>query len=183
MALRVAVASAVVSRKVGRGRHRLGAFFCAGTLARMRRLLVLVSSIIFVDALLFTALTPLVPEYADEFELSKAGPGFSSARSAPARSSAASRAGSPRRGSDPSARSSLGLSCSRSRASRSRRRQRVHARRRSLRPGPREHDHLGRAHSRGSPSPPRAPARRGDRYRIRGGRLRRGARTGVRRAR
>jgi MFS family permease len=42
----------------------------------MRRLLVLVSSIIFVDALLFTALTPLVPEYAEEFGLTKAGAGL-----------------------------------------------------------------------------------------------------------
>ena len=42
----------------------------------MRRLLILVSSIIFVDALLFTALTPLVPGYADEFDLSKSGAGL-----------------------------------------------------------------------------------------------------------
>jgi MFS family permease len=42
----------------------------------VRRLLVLVSSIIFVDALLFGALTPLVPGYADEFDLSKAGAGL-----------------------------------------------------------------------------------------------------------
>jgi MFS family permease len=42
----------------------------------MRRLLLLVSAIIFVDALLFTALTPLVPSYADEFDLSKAGAGL-----------------------------------------------------------------------------------------------------------
>jgi MFS family permease len=35
------------------------------------RLLLLVSSIIFVDAMLFTALTPLIPGYADEFDLSK----------------------------------------------------------------------------------------------------------------
>jgi MFS family permease len=42
----------------------------------MRRLLVLVSAIIFVDAMLFTALTPLIPGYADEFELSKVGAGF-----------------------------------------------------------------------------------------------------------
>jgi MFS family permease len=42
----------------------------------MRRLLALVSSIIFVDALLFTALTPLVPAYADEFDLSKVGAGL-----------------------------------------------------------------------------------------------------------
>lgn len=42
----------------------------------MRRLLALVSAIIFVDALLFTALTPLVPDYADEFDLSKSGAGM-----------------------------------------------------------------------------------------------------------
>src|SRR5262245_23849367 len=42
----------------------------------MRRLLFLVSTIIFVDALLFTALTPLVPAYVDEFGLSKAGAGL-----------------------------------------------------------------------------------------------------------
>ena len=42
----------------------------------MRRLLVLVSAIIFVDALLFTALTPLVPAYAEEFDLSKTGAGL-----------------------------------------------------------------------------------------------------------
>lgn len=42
----------------------------------MRRLLALVSAIIFVDALLFTALTPLVPGYVDEFGLSKTGAGL-----------------------------------------------------------------------------------------------------------
>ena len=42
----------------------------------MRRLIALVGSIIFVDALLFTALTPLVPAYAEEFDLSKAGAGL-----------------------------------------------------------------------------------------------------------
>jgi MFS family permease len=42
----------------------------------VRRLVVLVSSIIFVDALLYTALTPLVPDYADEFGLSKTGAGL-----------------------------------------------------------------------------------------------------------
>src|SRR5262249_41981761 len=42
----------------------------------VRRLLVLVSSVIFVDALLFTALTPLVPEYARTFELSRLGAGI-----------------------------------------------------------------------------------------------------------
>ena len=48
----------------------------AHILAPVRRLLALVSSIIFVDALLFTALTPLVPGYADEFDLSKVGAGL-----------------------------------------------------------------------------------------------------------
>jgi len=42
----------------------------------LRRLLLLVSAIIFVDTLLFTALTPLVPGYAEEFDLSKAGAGL-----------------------------------------------------------------------------------------------------------
>ncbi len=42
----------------------------------MRRLLVLVSSIVFVDAMLFGALIPLVPGYADEFGLSKTGAGL-----------------------------------------------------------------------------------------------------------
>jgi MFS family permease len=42
----------------------------------MRRLLALVSAIIFVDAMLYTALTPLVPDYADRFDLSKTGAGF-----------------------------------------------------------------------------------------------------------
>ena len=51
-------------------------FFGRIILVRMRRLLVLVSSIIFVDALLFTALTPLVPAYAEEFDLSKTGAGL-----------------------------------------------------------------------------------------------------------
>ena len=42
----------------------------------MRRLLALLCSIIFVDAMLYTALTPLVPGYAEEFELSKTGAGL-----------------------------------------------------------------------------------------------------------
>ena len=51
-------------------------FLCPRILGRVRRLLFLVSTIIFVDALLFTALTPLIPEYAEEFHLSKAGAGL-----------------------------------------------------------------------------------------------------------
>jgi predicted MFS family arabinose efflux permease len=42
----------------------------------MRRLLILVSTVVFVDAMLFGALTPLVPGYADEFGLSKTGAGL-----------------------------------------------------------------------------------------------------------
>lgn len=42
----------------------------------MRRLLVLVCTVVFVDAMLFGALAPLVPGYVDEFGLSKAGAGL-----------------------------------------------------------------------------------------------------------
>lgn len=42
----------------------------------VRRLLALVSAIVFVDAMLFGALTPLVPGFADEFGLSKTGAGL-----------------------------------------------------------------------------------------------------------
>ena len=41
----------------------------------MRRLLLVVSSVVLVDTMLFAALTPLLPDYADEFELSKTGAG------------------------------------------------------------------------------------------------------------
>ena len=41
----------------------------------MRRLLLLVGGIVFVDTMFFAALTPLLPDYADEFDLSKAGAG------------------------------------------------------------------------------------------------------------
>ena len=41
----------------------------------VHRLLLLVSAIIFVDVMLFTALTPLIPGYVDEFDLSKIGAG------------------------------------------------------------------------------------------------------------
>jgi MFS family permease len=40
-------------------------------LGRVRRLIALVSSIIFLDSMLFGALTPLVPSYADQFDLTK----------------------------------------------------------------------------------------------------------------
>ena len=42
----------------------------------MRRLLVLVSVVVFVDTMLFGALAPLVPGYAEEFGLSKTGAGL-----------------------------------------------------------------------------------------------------------
>ena len=42
----------------------------------MRRFLLLVSVIVFVDAMLFGILAPLVPEYAEEFGLSKGGVGL-----------------------------------------------------------------------------------------------------------
>jgi MFS family permease len=45
----------------------------------VRRLLLLVGGIVFVDTMFFAALTPLLPDYADEFDLSKAGAGVLSA--------------------------------------------------------------------------------------------------------
>jgi MFS family permease len=41
----------------------------------VRRLLFLVGGIVFVDTMFFVALTPLLPDYADEYDLSKAGVG------------------------------------------------------------------------------------------------------------
>ena len=43
--------------------------------------LALVGGIVFVDTMFFAALTPLLPDYADEFDLSKAGAGVLSAAS------------------------------------------------------------------------------------------------------
>jgi MFS family permease len=45
----------------------------------VRRLLLLVGAIVFVDTMFFAALTPLLPEYADDLDLSKAGAGLLSA--------------------------------------------------------------------------------------------------------
>jgi MFS family permease len=45
----------------------------------VRRLLLLVGGIVFVDTMFFAALTPLLPEYTEEFGLSKAGAGLLSA--------------------------------------------------------------------------------------------------------
>jgi MFS family permease len=41
----------------------------------VRRLLFLVGGVVFVDTMFFAALTPLLPEYADNYDLSKAGAG------------------------------------------------------------------------------------------------------------
>lgn len=45
----------------------------------MRRLLLLVGAIVFVDTMFYAALTPLLPEYSDDLNLSKAGAGLLSA--------------------------------------------------------------------------------------------------------
>ena len=45
----------------------------------MRRLLLLVGAIVFVDTMFYAALTPLLPEYAADHDLSKAGAGLLSA--------------------------------------------------------------------------------------------------------
>jgi MFS family permease len=45
----------------------------------VRRLLLLVGAIVFVDTMFYAALTPLLPEYSDDLNLSKAGAGLLSA--------------------------------------------------------------------------------------------------------
>jgi MFS family permease len=45
----------------------------------LRRLLLLVGGIVFVDTMFFAALTPLLPDYVEQFDLSKAGAGVLSA--------------------------------------------------------------------------------------------------------
>lgn len=42
----------------------------------MRRLLLLVGGVVFVDTMFFVALTPLLPDYAEDYDLSKAGVGI-----------------------------------------------------------------------------------------------------------
>ena len=51
----------------------------------MRRLLLLVGAIVFVDTMFYAALTPLLPQYADDLDLSKAGAGCSRLRARRAR--------------------------------------------------------------------------------------------------
>src|SRR5437667_1342280 len=48
----------------------------ATSIGQMRRLLLLVSAIMLVDTTFFTALTPLLPHYADTLSLSKTGAGI-----------------------------------------------------------------------------------------------------------
>ncbi len=57
-----------------------------------RRLLLLVSAIVLVDTMFFAAITPLLPYYVDQLELSKAGAGVLAAASRRARCSARFRA-------------------------------------------------------------------------------------------
>ena len=45
----------------------------------MRRLLLLIGAIVFVDSMFYVALTPLLPDYADRLDLSKTGAGILSA--------------------------------------------------------------------------------------------------------
>jgi MFS family permease len=47
-----------------------------GYVLSVRRLVVFVSTVVFIDAMLFGALAPLVPGYAEEFDLSKGGAGL-----------------------------------------------------------------------------------------------------------
>ncbi len=42
----------------------------------MRRLLVVAAAVVFVDTILYAALTPLLPRYVDEYELTKSGAGL-----------------------------------------------------------------------------------------------------------
>ena len=48
----------------------------SGSVSPMRRLLVLVSAVMIVDSMLYAALTPLLPHFAHELHLSKAGAGL-----------------------------------------------------------------------------------------------------------
>src|SRR5262245_29005281 len=55
-----------------RARCRVSAIRLRG----VRRLLAFISAILFVDAMLFVAITPLVPSYADEYGLSDSAAGW-----------------------------------------------------------------------------------------------------------
>ncbi len=111
----------------------------------MRRLLVLVSSIVLVDAMLFGALAPLVPGYADEFGLSKTGAGLLVGAFGAGALVGAIPGGLAAARFGPKRAVVLGLVPARAGELRLRaRRGAVGARSRPLRPGLLEHDHLGR---------------------------------------
>jgi MFS family permease len=65
----------------------------------MRRLLLLVAALVFVDTMLYAALTPLLPHFAHTLHLSKAGAGVLVAAYAAGAPSADCRAESPPLGS------------------------------------------------------------------------------------
>src|SRR5437762_10454484 len=64
-------------RRVSRYRSRrsMGAPWALDGIAAMKRLPVLVGAIVLVDTMFYAALTPLLPHYAQELGLSKAGAG------------------------------------------------------------------------------------------------------------
>ena len=157
---------------------------CAGNVGVVRRLLVLVSVVVFVDAMLFGALAPLVPGYAEEFGLSKTGAGLLVG----AFGAGALLGGIPgglaaaRYGPKLAVVAGLALLALASFAFAARRRA-LGARARPVRPGLLEHDHVGRrARLADRRDAPRAP-RRADRHGVRRRRLRRHPRPDVRRRR
>ena len=83
----------------------------------MRRLVAVISTIVFLDAMLFGALIPLVPAYVDDFVLSKLQAGLLVGASAPAPWGVASLAASLPAASGRRTPSSAGSSYSRSRRS------------------------------------------------------------------
>ena len=189
MVLRVVVASAAVSRKAGRGRHRLGAFSlrdissvaCAGCS-------LLVCSIIFVDAMLFTRADAARARLRRGVRPLEGRSGTARRRLRRRRAlRRASRAGSPRR---VSARKRAVVAGPRplsvSPASRSRSPDtRCRARRSPASSRASQHCRPGPERSHGCPSRcrPEGESRRGHRNRVRRSHLRRDPRPGLRRAR
>ena len=71
-AARAELAPHVPMVRGGEGRARPA----IASVARVRRLLLVVSLVVLVDTMLFAALGPLLPEYAEAYGLSKSGAGF-----------------------------------------------------------------------------------------------------------
>ena len=65
----------------------------------MRRLLALASAIVFIDAMFFAAIVPLLPAFVEEFDLTKTGAGILAAAYPAGRCSARCPAAGWRRGS------------------------------------------------------------------------------------